>query len=346
MKHSSQDAPIFITGVYRSGTTIVSRMLDAHPLLDVAYDSVNYYRWYIKKNTKPNEFRKIVSDTAERLLNRYDKKIDVDRIIDNIKKIETPKHENIYSAIMEDYFSYSGKRWGEKTLMEWTNIPLFLSMFPKGKIIHIIRDPRDVMASYKKMTIEKGDRYLDSVFACMHSMNAAHNYKKVLSTSRYYALSYESLLESPKNELVRLCDFLEIDYSEDMLDENKYIDLKGFKFTKGTHTSFPDDDNRSPTGRWKEHLKDYEVALIEGLLATQMSQFGYVRSSSNTSKVLNKLMGVIMNEPVLVDRFQNYLLTGDGVEAYPSDPTDPLNWGSDSGNLGLGAAAAYGMPTK
>ena len=33
--------------------------------------------------------------------------------------------------------------------MEWTNIPTFLNMYPKGKVLHIIRDPRDNYASLK-----------------------------------------------------------------------------------------------------------------------------------------------------------------------------------------------------
>jgi len=43
------DNPIFITGCYRSGTTYISRVLDAHPNLNVTFDSVNYFRFIIKK---------------------------------------------------------------------------------------------------------------------------------------------------------------------------------------------------------------------------------------------------------------------------------------------------------
>ena len=41
---------IFMTGTYLSRTTILSRMIDAHPKLDIAYDSVKYFRWYVKTN--------------------------------------------------------------------------------------------------------------------------------------------------------------------------------------------------------------------------------------------------------------------------------------------------------
>lgn len=334
--------PILITGVYRSGTTIVSRMLDAHPELNVAYDSVNYFRYFIKKATSPSEFRRVVNEISDRLAQRYDIQIDSGRII---QELEVAKgnigHAHIYDAVMRDYFRHSGKRWGEKTLLEWSNIPVFLSMFPRGKSIHIIRDPRDVMASYKNMTIETGDKYLDSIFACMHSMNAAIRYKASLDPKRYYVLMYESFIVDTASELRKICRFLEVDFSEDMLDSTKYVDSKGVRFSIDTHTSFPDEKDR-PIGRWKEKLSEFEISLAEGLLGTPMAALGYSTSSNSGSEVVKRWVEALRKEPLLLSRFHNYLNYGDGVESYPSDPTDPKNWGGDTGVVGQGAAAAYG----
>lgn len=334
--------PILITGVYRSGTTIVSRMLDAHPELNIGYDSVNYFRYYIKKPTPPSEFQRIVGEITTRLAQRYEIQIDASRIVYELEKVKGGvQHSHIYDAVMTDYFHHSGKRWGEKTLLEWSNIPVFLSMFSNSKAIHIVRDPRDVMASYRNMTIETGDKYLDSIFACMHSMNAAIRYRSTLDSERYYVLIYESFIADPESELRKISEFLGIDFSGDMLDSTKYTDLSGAEFNIKTHTSFPDEKGR-PVGRWKEKLNDFEIAFAEGLLESPMAALGYATSSSSGGEALRKWVEVLLREPLLLTRFQNFINCGDGVEAYPSDPTDPKNWGGDTGLLGQGAAAAYG----
>ena len=52
--------PILITGVYRSGTTIISRILNAHPSIDCTYDSVSYFRYIVKKNIPAEKYREII----------------------------------------------------------------------------------------------------------------------------------------------------------------------------------------------------------------------------------------------------------------------------------------------
>ena len=40
----------------------------------------------------------------------------------------------------------------------WREIPTFIGMLPNAKAIHIIRDPRSVLASFKKYTRYKYQR--------------------------------------------------------------------------------------------------------------------------------------------------------------------------------------------
>jgi hypothetical protein len=316
--------PIFITGTYRSGTTILSRMLDAHPELNIAYDSVNYFRWFIKTDRPSSDYKDIVHEVGDRVLERYGVSLDCKRIIVNILKVnETIEHKHIYSSIMNEYMSYSKKRWGEKTVLEWTSIPKFLNMFPKGKALHIVRDPRDVVSSYKNMTFELGDRYLDAVFACMHSMDTANEYMSSLAKEKYYLVSYESLIIEPENELKKICKFLEINYDDQIMDSENYVDNQGEKLTLKTQSSYAD-SNKPPLGRWKDKLNNVEVAFIEGFLYDQMRLFKY--KTSDSSSVLYEILSIIKDEDLLVSRLEKYLRNGKGVEEYPSDPKNPENW--------------------
>ena len=328
--------PIFITGAYRSGTTILSRMLDAHPKLNIAYDSVNYFRWFVKTNRPSSDYKDIVYEVGDRVLERYGVSLDCERIITNILKVnDAIEHKHIYASIMNEYMSYSGKRWGEKTVLEWTSIPEFLRMFPEGKALHIVRDPRDVVSSFKNMTFELGDRYLDAVFACMHSMDTANKYMSSLAKEKYYLVSYESLITDPENELKKICEFLGINFDNQMVDPENHIDHQGDKLTLKSHSSYAG-SNQLPFGRWKDKLGNVEVAFIEGFLCEQMRSFKY--KTSNSSSAVHEILSIIKNEDLLVSRLENYLRTGKGVEEYPSDPKNPENWTvvSDEKNKGAG----------
>ena len=336
------EKPIFITGLYRSGTTILSQIVGAHSEINMTYDSVNYFRFIIKKNIKPEEYKGIVESIASRLKKRHAYKIDTYAIINNIELATEPiTHKLIYSCFMKGFFKTNNKSWGEKSLLEWTNVPLFLSMFEHGKCLHIIRDPRDVLVSYKNMTIEEGDKYLDAIFASLSSLNYALKYKNTIPTDRYKLVIYEDLME--KREIVtrEICDFLSIKYEINMLNEDKYLGLDGSKFTYKTNSSFPNDKS-IPTNRWRKLLNSFEIDFTEAVVGKQMKILGYELSDENRVSGIKNLLISIKETPLLASRLERYLSTGKGVEEYPSDPTDPNNWGSDSGIKDEGASAAYG----
>ena len=196
--------PFFITGTYRSGSTFLSRIINAHPCVSLSYDSVNYFRWYIKKQVDPANFERIVFEIKNRLQKRYQINLDYITIIEELNKRNIVTHKDIYSCVMR-YLNHEKEIWGEKTLLEWTNIPLFLSYFPLGKVVHIIRDPRAVTASYKHMTIEPNNRYLDAAFCCLSSLQFAQRYSRILNTKSYLIVKYEDLVSNEVHETKKIC---------------------------------------------------------------------------------------------------------------------------------------------
>ena len=155
--NAAAERPIFITGVYRSGTTLPVQILDSHSQLGVTYDTVQYLRFYLDQYGSPAEqYQTIVEEVADRVGSRYSLAVPRDRILRRIGSLSNIEHRDIYAAIMRETFcaDQPDVRWGEKSVLEWTRIPLFLEMFPQGKTILMMRDPRDVLASYREFTIE------------------------------------------------------------------------------------------------------------------------------------------------------------------------------------------------
>lgn len=321
------DIKIFITGIYRSGTTLVSRILNSHPNLWVTYDSVHFMRFsYDKYNPIDlvENAENLVKEVHARIFKRWNMNFNLAKVISCIYALKEINYRKIYELIMEDLaLQYKGKviGWGEKSNVCWGQIPNFLKMFPEGKAIHILRDPRDVMCSYREMTYEPGYAYLDSAFASLHSFISAKNYSKNLSSKNYYCLRYEELVNEPFETIKVLCGFLDIEFEQKMLDALNFIDKSGQRWTGDS--SFDKDIteiSKKPIGRWQRHALPVEAYFIEMINRPVMHEFNYSMAGFELNKEeWNKLYN-ILQDPIIKTRYQHWLKTGEGVEAYPSDP--------------------------
>ena len=319
---------IFITGIYRSGTTLVSRILNNHSQLWVTYDSVHFMRFcYDRYNpiSRKEKTEALVKELHTRLAKRWNMTFNIEKIMSDICTLSDLTYRGIYEIIMEalaTQYKQKTDGWGEKTNVCWGQIPNFLTMFPEGKIIHILRDPRDVMCSYKKMTYEPGYAYLDSAFASFHSFMSARNYLKDFSSESYCCLKYEDLVTKPVTTIKELCDFLRLDYEDSMLDVLSFSDKTGLQIWDG-ESSFDkafNEISKKPLDRWKNHDSREDLFLVELINRPVMSEFGYELSGIELQKDEWLRLYDILQGPFVNSRYNYWLRTGKGIEAYPSDP--------------------------
>ena len=190
------------------------------------------------------------------------------------------------------------------------------------------------------MTKETGKKYLDSIFCCMSSMNQAIKYKNKLNKDNYRILRYEDLVGNKEICIREICEFLNIEFDSGMLDISKSIDIVHGKLDKNSHTSFP--ESKKLHGNWVHKLDQDEISIINTLLGDQMKFFSYQPTNKISSIDLESLANKLFsNENLLLQRWANFKLTNDGVEAYPSDPTKQKNWVKRSGISGEGASKEY-----
>jgi len=325
------EAPILITGVYRTGSTLLTMILNQNPNVRISYDRANFYRFYLDRaGTIEERYQEILEEAQERFKTRWNAKVPVERIKLRIEEDKPITFAKVYKHFMLETF-FEGQdnfRWGEKTLLQWSNIPLFLHMFPEGQALQIIRDPRSIVASQRQTTWEKPFRYLDAVFVCVHAMNWAKTVGSTLAKGAYTVVRYEDLVMDPESEIRRVCNFLGIGYLERMLDSRQFKDGDGKLWIPNT----PFNDVESgisahPRERWKSSLETWELLFVESILAEEMLYFGYEPSGVKfTSSDLSMIWERIRETPLIQDRLQRWLGTGEGVEEYASDPRDPRNW--------------------
>src|SRR5262249_20192115 len=140
------ESPIFIVGCPRSGTALLRDLLRSHPRLSFPGEShfiPALYRGY----GDPNNEREACALASRILESAWVKAWGL--ALEPSAFAGERSYAKIVSRIFEAWAEKERKpRWGDKTPRYVVEIPLLMKLFPDAKILHIIRDGRDVALSW------------------------------------------------------------------------------------------------------------------------------------------------------------------------------------------------------
>ena len=327
------DRQVLITGCYRSFTDYVTQLLNNHPELSASMDTVNFMRFsYDRYNPiveEPN-YSKLVFDATQRIRSRWRRNVNVHQILDRCSEADAVTYAQLYDLLMCDLFlGDASQGWAEKTQLVWTKIPAFLEMFPEGKVVHVVRDPRGVLASFKKVTYVPEPGYLGAIFNCYGSMKSGLEYKQSFGSDRYLLVKGEDFMTSPESAIVGMFNFLGLSTSHELLSEEGWKDPLGNPWRNNSAflpdgTSMSRDDMRAATERWKESLSDQEIALCEAINGEFFDHFGYLRS--DISEDWSEMVRPLLSDERLTGYLRRWITESQGVEEFPTDPLLRQNW--------------------
>ena len=214
---------LFVVGAARSGTTMLQRMLDAHPLLAVVNETYWLPRKY-RERTGLTRDGQVTAALFPLLLNspKFERmgfgKDDLQRIADDGAPI---RYVDFVGALFGEYARRQGKQLaGDKTPGYVRRMAQLHELWPEARFVHIIRDPRDVCLSLldwpggERTAGQFGtwhlDRVVSSALYWRYSVAMGREAGEVLGTGLYCETRYEDLVAATESELGRLCDFLTI----------------------------------------------------------------------------------------------------------------------------------------
>jgi hypothetical protein len=231
-KRSHASELVFLYGALRSGTTLLKLMLDANQDINCPGE-VDFIFDYL--NAHPTSGKWTYDLEGLRL----------DRIFQSysLNIIES----NDAKTIVLDFVNQFRQRGrGSLVLNIHRNLDRLVAIYPDAQIIHLIRDPRDVANSCVRMGWA-GNTY----YAVNHWLDVENDWNKFgtqFPKDNVIQIFFKCLVSDPVGQLERLCHFLKVSYSADMLDYSM-------------HSTYEKPDP-SKAEKWKQS-SSREVALVE-----------------------------------------------------------------------------------
>jgi hypothetical protein len=224
---SNNITPLFLCGHHRSGTSLITHLLDGHSKLIVNnVESQFYTHFYPKaKDLDVNGRIKIAYETLMRVwrkdveyydkyLSSYDIQETRDLFISELNKSNKELEDYFVASVLAigkitDQFNEQVKHWVDKTPHTEYFTELIYEKWPKTKCIHVIRDPRDLHATLRK---RHGDVFSvrTTILNWRRSVKAMEYNMKRYGHEHYMYLRYEDFVNNPEPWLEKIRFFLGI----------------------------------------------------------------------------------------------------------------------------------------
>jgi hypothetical protein len=272
--------PLFVVGCQRSGTTWLQILLSQHaaiasaPETDVfaGYLSLLQKRWMLESDRRA---RHGAQTGLQDLLS------------------EVAFHDAVGQLAAATFRAVLARKPGARIVLEKTphnvlHVPLILALFPNARFIHVIRDPRAVLASLRAAARSWGGFWADT-----GAVSGALRWREHVSrgleiprlTPHYREIRYEALRADTAGCLHELFDWLGL--AVDAPACTRFAEQGDIgKLREGRHADVAPVGNRpgffreGKSAGWRSELSAVDIATVELELGEMMRGLGYETSLS------------------------------------------------------------------
>jgi len=204
---TSTDAPVFIIGMPRTGTTLVERIISQ---LEGVKSAGETYDFTLAMSSVINNYN---ASNPDKKLSSLSAALEV-----NYSDIAAKYKNNMCGMIGE------ARQYLDKLPFNFLYCGLIIKAFPKARIIHLVRDPMDTCYAVFKTLFHQSyhfsydlDELADYYIAYRQLMDHWHE----LMPGAILNVQYEELVSNPLEISKRITDFCGLHWSEELIEVQK-----------------------------------------------------------------------------------------------------------------------------
>ncbi len=249
--------PLFVIGMWRSGTSLLYRLINQHPQIALMYEGDlavlhPLFRWYNRKKEWMDYW-----DFWSGAIRRHS--LDRDKLPAN--------PGDVRAAVETVYRNYAGNKiWGCKSPSYFDYMVTLHKTFPDARFLIIWRDPADVCRSVLRAGkisyswFNRKGMFQRGLFGCR--VLKAQRDQLVRRGAHVHEIEYDDLVKDTAGTMMGICKFLNLPYDPHMASlqggDHSAIDPAGqHEKVKGDRIVVREDRAEVLTGEQKRKIASY-----------------------------------------------------------------------------------------
>jgi hypothetical protein len=273
--------PVLVCGVGRSGTSLLHSMLNAHPALAFPPETHFFRRYVVPRRTRARLESGAVEAFADVL------SADHDFLRAGVTPSAALEGERdgaldlarVFRRILGNNAARQGKhRVGDKDPRNIDHLATLAVTFPHGYLLHVIRDPREVLLSRIRAAWSSGRPWWQHALLVEDQLRRGRALGVRLFGARYMEVHYEALVAAPEATLRAIARQVGIEYSAAMLEFRasaaSLVHPRESSWKRETLGPLLADN----IAKWRSGLAPSQIQFVERVSREAFDRAGYERS--------------------------------------------------------------------
>ena len=265
--------PLFLIGAPRSGTTILTKLLNAHSEILLTNETAVFLQ--LNEMIEKSD----VGVRAGILFGKVYHRLWASHLRGHARQLI----ETFYEQISKQENKTTIKYWGEKHPHLNACLPLVSELYPEATYIYAVRDPRDVACSIAEMNgvpvrkaIGNWRRFADTYEAFVES----------LPPEKFVVVKYENLVSDYETVLSNLMNVLGLSMDDEF---RQYINENKDRDSHNPGDSSVLDYSIKSARRWTRDTSNEDLVHVEAVCSGFLSKYGYSQDEPPIRKHENYL---------------------------------------------------------